>query len=230
MACAGRSHLPRPARYRSPTVRSMDRKPSGKRRSRRRHQRNRALADAIPPVRASPGTGMARARAGPGVPRRRRGVLRSNTRRGHQPHQWRSVQQLATVGGRNRSGRIGGGGTAAQGGTGADVTQFLLGPQPPLRLPMSYQWRASLEKGFGSQESRRSHTRAPRANICWATRLTWNPVPGSERLVTLTTNSSNYQALAVAIQRFAGTERLRLGIVHLVAFHRRWLAGIPPSF
>lgn len=95
------------------------------------------------------------------------------------------------------------GGTAAQGGTGADVTRFLLGPQPPLRLPMSYQWRASLEKGFGSQGVASLAYLGAAGKHLLGNQAYVEPGTGIlERLVTLTTNSSNYQALQV---RYSGS-------------------------
>ena len=96
-------------------------------------------------------------------------------------------------------------GPAQQGALTSDVLQFLSGPYPALRLPMSYQWKASLERSVGS------HGVGSVAYIGSASRnLLGNEVyidPSTgilERGVTLTENSSNYQALQ---SRYTGSLR-----------------------
>jgi hypothetical protein len=96
-------------------------------------------------------------------------------------------------------------GPSQQGALTPDVLQFLSGPYPALRLPVSYQWKASLERSI------RSHGVGSVAYIGSASRnLLGNEVyidPSSgilERGVTLTQNSSNYQALQ---SRYTGSLR-----------------------
>jgi hypothetical protein len=80
--------------------------------------------------------------------------------------------------------------------TSPDVQQFLSGPYPALHLPMSYQWRASVEKGIGprgvaSLAYLGSSNRNLLGNETYA-----DPVTGVlDRSITLTKNSSTYQAL-----------------------------------
>lgn len=80
--------------------------------------------------------------------------------------------------------------------TAPDVQQFLSGPYPALHLPMSYQWRASLEKSIGprgvaSVAYLGSTNRHLLGNESYA-----DPVSGVlDRSITLTENSSSYQAL-----------------------------------
>ena len=92
------------------------------------------------------------------------------------------------------------GGSDLLGGSsnGADVSQFLLGPAPPLRLPTSYQWKLSLEKNAGAGGvlsvaylgAMGRHLLGNQAYVDPATAVL-------TRFTTLTLNSSNYEALEV---------------------------------
>lgn len=87
--------------------------------------------------------------------------------------------------------------------TGPDARRFLNGPYAALRLPMSYQWKTSLEKGFGAQSlasatyvgSLGRHLLGNQVHIDPSTSIV-------DRSVTLTETSSSYHALQL---RFAGT-------------------------
>jgi Carboxypeptidase regulatory-like domain len=94
-------------------------------------------------------------------------------------------------------------GMSPPGEASADVQAFLSHRYPGLRLPASYQWRISLEselgrRGLGSLAyvgSSGSHLPGHQAYL--------DPATGAlERLVTLTANSSNYEALEA---RYNGT-------------------------
>ncbi len=86
------------------------------------------------------------------------------------------------------------------GAVSSDVLRFLSGPYPALRLPASYQWRASLEKGIASRGT------ATLAYVGSTNRhLLGNEVyidPSTailDRAVILTGNSSTYNALQARI-------------------------------
>jgi hypothetical protein len=86
--------------------------------------------------------------------------------------------------------------------TSPDVSRFLNGAQPALHLPLSYQWRAAIEKslgsrGFGSVAYVGSAGRNLLGNEAYV-----DPATGIlERLISLTQNSSSYKALQV---RYSG--------------------------
>jgi len=77
-----------------------------------------------------------------------------------------------------------------------DVQQFLSGPYPALHLPMSYQWRTSLEKAIGARGvASVGYVGATNRNLLGSESYT-DPATGVlERSVVLTQNSSTYQAL-----------------------------------
>jgi hypothetical protein len=87
--------------------------------------------------------------------------------------------------------------------TSPDVARFLSGDYPALHLPRSWQWKTSLEKSVGTagvvsasySGSTGSHLLGNEAYVDPSTGIL-------DRLVTLTENSSNYQALQM---RFTGT-------------------------
>jgi hypothetical protein len=93
--------------------------------------------------------------------------------------------------------------TASNVATSPDVARFLSGDYPALHLPRSWQWKTSLEKSVGLAGlasvsytgSAGSHLLGSEAYIDPSTGIL-------ERLVTLTGNSSNYQALQM---RFTGS-------------------------
>ena len=87
-----------------------------------------------------------------------------------------------------------------------DVREFRSGPYPPLRLPMSYQWKISLEKSFGSRGvgSVVGYLGSASRNLL-GNEVYIEPDSGIlDRGVTMTQNSSNYQALQ---SRYSGSLR-----------------------
>src|ERR1022692_2219368 len=86
-----------------------------------------------------------------------------------------------------------------------DVQQFLTGPYSALHLPMSYQWRASVEKRIGSRGVASvayvgSSNRHLLGNESYA-----DPVTGIlDRSITLTAISSTYQALQLQFRASLG--------------------------
>jgi hypothetical protein len=81
-------------------------------------------------------------------------------------------------------------------GSDADVQQFLNGPQPLLRLPTSYQWRASLNRRFGQLGTGSISYVGAEGKHLLGNEAYVDPNTGVlNRMVTLTENSSNYQAL-----------------------------------
>jgi hypothetical protein len=96
-------------------------------------------------------------------------------------------------------------GTPTVGAPGAhspDVERFLLGNYPALHLPASYQWRISLEKQLGSRGAGSiAYLGAAGRNLLGHEAYV-DPATGVlQRIVALTQNSSNYQALQA---RYAG--------------------------
>ncbi len=89
------------------------------------------------------------------------------------------------------------------GGVSPDVQQFLAGVMPPLRLPVSWQWRTSLERSF---ESRGLFSAAYAGAVgmhLLGNEAYVDPATGIlERFTTLTQNSSNYQSLQL---RYTGS-------------------------
>jgi hypothetical protein len=87
--------------------------------------------------------------------------------------------------------------------TSPDVARFLSGDYPALHLPRSWQWKTSLEKSMGHAGlASVSYTGSAGSHLLGSETYV-DPSTGIlERLVTLTENSSNYQALQM---RFAGS-------------------------
>ncbi len=110
------------------------------------------------------------------------------------------------------SGGIGiGSATGASGPTAAsapssvspDVQQFLSGASPALSLPVSWQWRASLEKSFESRGLVSATYVGSVARHLLGNEAYVDPASGIlERFTTLTQNASNYQSLQL---RYAGS-------------------------
>ncbi len=93
-------------------------------------------------------------------------------------------------------------------GSNADVLQFLNGPQPSLRLPASYQWRASLERSLGVHGAGSIAYAGSAGNHLLGNEAYVDPTSGVlNRMVTLTQNSSNYQSLQM---RYSGSLARRL--------------------
>jgi len=78
----------------------------------------------------------------------------------------------------------------------SDVQRFLAGSYPALRLPTSYQWRLTLEKQLGLQGvGSIAYVGATGRNLLGHEAYV-DPATGVvERLITLTANSSSYEAL-----------------------------------
>lgn len=84
-----------------------------------------------------------------------------------------------------------------------DVAQFLSGPHSALRLPMSYQWKVSLEKGIGSRSMGSMAYLGSANRHLLGNQVYIDPSTGIlDRRITLTENSSNYQALQL---RYSGS-------------------------
>jgi len=93
-------------------------------------------------------------------------------------------------------------------GSNADVLQFLNGPQPSLRLPTSYQWRASLERSMGVHGVGSLAYVGNAGRHLLGSEAYVDPATGVlNRMVTLTQNSSSYQALQM---RYSGSIARRL--------------------
>jgi hypothetical protein len=96
-------------------------------------------------------------------------------------------------------------GPLQQGPLTPDVRQFLSGPYPSLRLPVSYQWKVSLEKGFGSRGVGSVGYLGSASRNLLGNEVYIEPDTGIlDRGVTMTQNSSNYQALQ---SRYSGSLR-----------------------
>lgn len=84
-----------------------------------------------------------------------------------------------------------------------DVEQFLTGPYPALRLPMSYQWRVALEKGIGSAGVGSVAYVGGAGRNLLGNRAYVEPGTGVlRRFITLTGNTSGYQGLQA---RYSGS-------------------------
>ncbi len=88
-------------------------------------------------------------------------------------------------------------------GAAADVERFLSGPQPALRLPASYQWRVSLEKGLGTRGAASAAYVGATGRNLLGNQAYIEPDTGVlDRQITLTAGSSSYQAAQI---RYSGT-------------------------
>ena len=103
----------------------------------------------------------------------------------------------------------GGGGDSSSGvpvptvGSAADVTRFLDGPQPALRLATSYQWRLSAERSVGADGLASLAYIGSAGHNLLGNQVYVDPATGVlERRVTLTKGSSHYEALDA---RYTGT-------------------------
>jgi hypothetical protein len=86
-----------------------------------------------------------------------------------------------------------------------DVQRFLSGLYPPLRLPTSYQWRISIEKGVGSRGVGSVAYLGSASSHLLGNEIYIDPNTGIlVRGTTLTETSSNYNALQV---RYSGSLR-----------------------
>lgn len=84
-----------------------------------------------------------------------------------------------------------------------DVLQFMSGPYPALRLPVSYQWRASLEKGIASRGVGSVAYLGSVSRHLLGNEIYIDPSTAIlDRGVTLTETSSNYNALQM---RYSGS-------------------------
>ncbi|MGH9656781.1 MAG: carboxypeptidase-like regulatory domain-containing protein [Bryobacteraceae bacterium] len=84
-----------------------------------------------------------------------------------------------------------------------DVVQFLTGPYPALKLPVSYQWRASLEKHVGPRGVGSVAYVGSTDGHLLGNEVYVDPNTGIlDRGVTLTQNSSDYESLQV---RYTGS-------------------------
>jgi hypothetical protein len=84
----------------------------------------------------------------------------------------------------------------SQGGTAPDVLDFLIGSGPPLRLPASYQWRASVERSFESLGTASlAYVGSSGRNLLGNEAYVEPDTGVLTRSFTMTRNSSNYQAL-----------------------------------
>ena len=84
-----------------------------------------------------------------------------------------------------------------------DVQRFLAGAYPALHLPTSYQWRLALEKPFGSRGAGSIAYVGTAGRNLLGHEAYVDPATGTlERLVTLTANSSSYEALEM---RYSGS-------------------------
>jgi hypothetical protein len=102
---------------------------------------------------------------------------------------------LLASGGTGVDSSTGGGTAPASGSTAPDVNRFLNGTPPPLRLPASYQWRVSLEKSMGSRGvASMSYVGALGRNLLGNQAYVEPDTGILDRRVTLTENSSTYQA------------------------------------
>jgi hypothetical protein len=87
--------------------------------------------------------------------------------------------------------------------TAPDVLRFLTGPHPALHLPASYQWKASLEQGFGAQAVASVTYVGSLGRHLLGNQVHTDPVTGVvDRSVTLTESSSSYHALQL---RYSGS-------------------------
>jgi hypothetical protein len=84
-----------------------------------------------------------------------------------------------------------------------DVSSFLSGDYPPVSLPRSWQWKTSLEKNIGpASVASLSYTGSAGSHLL-GSEAYLDPSTGLlDRLITLTQNASNYQALQM---RFTGS-------------------------
>ena len=98
--------------------------------------------------------------------------------------------------------------TVPPGGITPDVQAFLNNPPPDLRLPTSYQWRASLEKGVGSRGLlSAAYTGSANRNLL-GNQAYIEPDTGIlTRFTTATRNSSGYHAMQ---WRYTGSIRRNL--------------------
>jgi hypothetical protein len=91
--------------------------------------------------------------------------------------------------------------SSGAGGTGStsqspDVQRFLNGVYPALRLPTSYQWKVAVEKQIGTHGvGSIAYVGAVDRNLLGDEAYVDPAMGNLERLVTLTQNSANYQAL-----------------------------------
>ena len=92
---------------------------------------------------------------------------------------------------------------AASGLQSPDVQRFLAGSYPALRLPTSYQWRMAVEKQLGTRGAGSiAYVGAVARNLLGHEAYV-DPATGIvERLITLTANSSSYDALEM---RYSGS-------------------------
>ena len=96
-----------------------------------------------------------------------------------------------------------GGGSSAQWESSADVHRFLFSSYPALQLPRTYQWRVSVEKQLGSQGVGSVAYLGGAGRNLLGHEAYVDPDTGVlQRIVTLTENSSNYQALQM---RYSGS-------------------------
>jgi hypothetical protein len=85
--------------------------------------------------------------------------------------------------------------------TAPDVQQFLTGPYPALHLPMSYQWRASLEKGIAAHGTASvAYLGSSNRNLLGNETYTDPITAVLDRSTTLTENSSAYDALELQLR------------------------------
>lgn len=92
---------------------------------------------------------------------------------------------------------------AAPGPMSPDVARFLAGDYPELHLPRSWQWKATLEKNVGPAGTVSASYTGSAGMHLLGNEAYVDPSTGIlDRLVTLTENSSNYQALQL---RFTGS-------------------------
>jgi len=112
-----------------------------------------------------------------------------------------SWQMSAGGTGVDASGGGSGNGTS-QSSTSPDVQKFLAGEYPTLHLPISYQWRTSLEKGFGARGVASAAYLGSAGRHLLGHQAYVDPSTGTlDRLVTLSVNSSNYHAMQL---RYSG--------------------------
>ncbi|HLJ44823.1 MAG TPA: TonB-dependent receptor [Bryobacteraceae bacterium] len=98
--------------------------------------------------------------------------------------------------------------------TSPDVLRFLTGSQPGLRLPLSYQWRVSLEKSLGSRGVGSVAYAGSAGRNLLGNEAYVEPGTGIlDRMIALTQNSSTYEAMQA---RYSG--RLTRNVYGTVAY------------
>lgn len=90
-----------------------------------------------------------------------------------------------------------------QAAPGSDVQRFVNGPYPALRLPMSHQWKAAVEKSMNAEAVASVAYVGSMGRHLLGNQVHIDPVSGvMDRSVTLTETSSSYHALQL---RYSGT-------------------------